>query len=348
MKPSRNPKVASITRRLAALLLLFAPLSLAVAADEGGSAIEVQARALQRAHNAVVGLRAQAVEDARSAATLGRVREGSGVVIAREGLVLTIGYLILEADQVDLRLEGERVVPARVVAYDVATGFGLVQALAPLRLEPVPLGDARAVTSDEPLLIASGGEDGDVSMARLMSRRPFSGYWEYHIDGALFTSPPRRDHSGAALINANGELVGIGSLIVSDSLGPGQPRVAGNMFVPIDLLKPIYSELRAKGSSALSQRAWIGINCTEANGEVRVVRVNGDSPADVAGLRVGDRIVRIDGTEVTALEPFYKSLWSGGPPEREVTLDVIRNGATQTMKVQSVDRMKTLKRATGV
>jgi len=348
MKPTQTPKIVSIARRLVALLVVVAPLSIATAADDSGSTIEAQARALQRAHNAVVGLRAHAVEDARSAATLGRVREGSGVVIAREGLVLTIGYLILEADQVDLQLDGERVVPARVVAYDVATGFGLVQALAPLRLDPVPLGDARAVTSDEPLLIASGGEDGDISMARLMSRRSFSGYWEYHIDGALFTSPPRRDHSGAALINVNGELVGIGSLIVSDSLGPGQPRVPGNMFVPIDLLKPIYSELRANGSSALSQRAWIGINCAEVNGEVRIIRVNGDSPADVAGLRVGDRIVRIDGAEVAALEPFYKSLWTGGPPEREVALEVQRNGTSQTLKVQSVDRMKTLKRAGGV
>jgi len=347
MKPTRNPKIVSIARRLAALLLLFAPLSLAAAADEGGSAIEVQARALQRAHNAVVGLRAQAVEDARSAATLGRVREGSGVVIAREGLVLTIGYLILEADQVDLRLEGERVVPARVVAYDVATGFGLVQALAPLRLEPVPLGDARAVTSDEPLLIASGGEDGDVSMARLMSRRPFSGYWEYHIDGALFTSPPRRDHSGAALINANGELVGIGSLIVSDSLGPGQPRVAGNMFVPIDLLTPILTELRTKGASSASRRAWLGINGVEQGGQVRVARVSDDSPAEAAGVRVGDRITAIDGAPVATLDALWTKLWSGAA-ERDVSLEIVRGEQRQMLTVRTVDRNRQLKRATGI
>jgi len=316
--------------------------------DRVASPVEVQARALQRAHAAVVGLQATAVDDARSAATLGRQREGSGVVIDADGLVLTIGYLILEADQVQLVLDHGRKVPARVVAYDLATGFGLVQALAPLRIEPAPLGEAAALIADEPLLVASGGEDGDVSMARLVSRRPFSGYWEYHIDGALFTTPPRTDHSGAALINPRGEVVGIGSLLVTEALGPGQPRLPGNMFVPVDLLKPILPELRARGLSRASERAWIGVNCVERDGEVRVARVNPDSPADVAGLQPGDRILRVDGTEVGALETFYKSLWAGGAPEREVTIEIRRGEASQTLKVQSVDRMKTLRRSRGV
>lgn len=311
------------------------------------SPIEAQARALQKAHAAVVGVRARAVDGARSASTLGRERTGSGVVIDAN-LVLTIGYLILEAEQVQLLLDGARVVPARVVAYDVATGFGLVQSLAPLALEPVALGDASALSGDEPLLVASGGEDSSVSMARVVSRRPFSGYWEYHIDGALFTAPPRGDHSGAALINGRGELVGIGSLLVSDALGPREPKHAGNMFVPVDLLRPILAELRAAGHSKSSERAWLGLNCVESEGGVRVVRVNADSPADIAGMLAGDRIVRIDGAEVRALEAFYKALWSGGAPERAVTIEIDRGGERQTLQLQSVDRMKTLRRAGGI
>ena len=120
------------------------------------------------------------------------------------------------------------------------------------------------------------------------------------------------------------------------------------MFVPIDLLKPILAELRSRGSSRPSQRAWMGVNCVEAEGTVRVVRVNSDSPADVAGLEPGDRIVRIDGTEVKALEVLWKTLWAGGAPEREVTLDIVRGGKPQTLKLQSVDRMKTLKSAQGI
>ena len=317
-------------------------------AAEPPSAIEVQSRALQRASAAVVGLRTQAVDDARSAATLGRVRQGSGVVIGNGDLVLTIGYLILEAEQVQLLTDDEREVPARLVGYDVATGSGLVQPLVPLRIEPAPFGSAAALARGEALMVVSGGADGAVGAVQLLSRRGFSGYWEYHVDGALFTAPARPDHSGAGLFNGRGELVGIGSLLVQDAAGPDSPPHSGNMFVPIDLLLPILPELRSTGSSPPSRRAWIGLNCIEAEGTVRVVRVNDDSPAEVAGVEPGDRIVRIDGTEVHALEMLWKTLWAGGPPEREVTLDIVRAGQPRTLKLQSVDRMKTFKRAQGI
>ena len=336
------------------LLSLLLGLALGLAhglplhAAEPPSAIEAQSRALQRASAAVVGLRARAVDDARSAATLGRSRQGSGVVIGNGDLVLTIGYLILEAEQVQLITDDEREVPARLIGYDVATGFGLVQPLAPLRIEPAPFGAAALLARGEALMVVSGGEDGAVSAAQLLSRRDFSGYWEYHVEGALFTAPARPDHSGAGLFNGRGELVGIGSLLVKDAAGADGPPQNGNMFVPIDLLQPILPELRHRGSSRLSQRAWIGVNCVEAEGAVRVVRVNSDSPAEVAGVEPGDRIVRIDGTAVNALEVLWKTLWAGGAPEREVSLDIVRAGQPQTLKLQSVDRMKTLKSAQGI
>jgi S1-C subfamily serine protease len=197
-------------------------------------------------------------------------------------------------------------------------------------------------------MIASGGEDGDLSIARMVSRRPFSGYWEYHIDSALFTTPPRTDHSGAALFNANGELLGIGSLVVMDALGPGQPQVAGNMFVPIDLLKAILPELRARGATRASTRAWLGLNCVELDGAVRIVRITPESPAETAGLRPGDQILRLDQVSVGSLEGFYKALWQGDSPEREVTLQIKRDKTEQVLRVRTQDRMKTLKRAQGI
>lgn len=307
-----------------------------------------KAQKLSRANSAVVGLRSIAVEDAVSNRSLGRERQGSGVVIDEAGLVLTIGYLILEAEQVELEVDGGRIFPARVVAYDQATGFGLVQALVPLPVPTAPLGRSSMLRADEPLMIASGGSEGDLSIARLLSKRPYSGYWEYHIDDALFTSPPRADHSGAALFNADGELLGIGSLVVSDASGPDQPRTLGNMFVPIDLLKPILGEMRELGASRSSHRPWMGVNCVERAGEVRVLRVNADSPADAAGLRAGDQIVAIDGTAVQGLEGFYKALWAGASPEREVRLDIRRDGAVQTVTVQAIDRQRSLRRARGI
>jgi S1-C subfamily serine protease len=336
------------SRAFFAVVVALVLLSAATAVLAQGKADPAAVAALQRAQATVVGVQVSAVESARSAETLGAERRGSGVVIGDDGLVLTIGYLIHEADRVDLVVDGKRRVPAKVVAYDLASGFGLVQALTPLKLAPARFGDSTAVSRNEPLLIASGGADGDISLARMVSRRPFSGYWEYHIDGALFTAPARTDHSGAALFNADGELLGIGSLVVADALGPGQGRLPGNMFVPVDLLKPILAELRANGASRDSTRAWLGINCIESEGGVRVLRVARDSPGEMAGLQPGDRILRIDGTEVSSLESFYKALWRNTVAERDVALDIRRGATEQTLQVHTEDRMKTFAKPQGI
>ena len=334
--------------RQTGLTLLAAVWAVAAQAQATNPPDEDTVRALERAARAVVGVTATAVDEARSNATLGRQRQGSGVVIDRDGLVLTIGYLVLEAESVTLEIEPGREVPARVVAYDLATGFGLVRPLVPLRLEPVPLARGKP-DADAPLMAASGGSDATVGVARLMSQRAFSGYWEYHIDDALFTAPPLPQHSGAGLFNLKGELVGIGSLALADTLPADDPRsVPGNMFVPVTLLEPILGELLARGSSTASRRAWLGLNCTQQMDQVRVVRVNADSPAAAGGVRPGDRIVRIDGTEVRSLDTLWKTLWAGGGPERDVTLEVRRADGTHTLKLRSVDRMSTLSRSRGI
>jgi S1-C subfamily serine protease len=335
----------SLFSRLTGLCLLGTGGVLTAGAQ---SAIELQSLALNRASDAVVGLQARAIEDARTLTTLGRERQGSGVVIGDDGLVLTIGYLILEAESVELLTADERLVPARVVAYDVASGFGLVQALAPLRLAPVPLGDAAGLDDAEPLTIASGGSDGSVGAGRLVSRRAFSAFWEYHLDSALFVTPQHDAHGGAGLFNGRGELVGIGSLRVTDALGGDAQREPGTLFVPIDLLKPILAELRESGRSRQSERAWIGLNCVDQGGTVRIVRVSEDSPADVAGLLPGDLILRIDGAPVSRLEQLWKTLWAGASAERAVSLDIQREGELQSVTVQTVDRAKTLRRAQGI
>ena len=351
--PHRHLVVALVTAVLLGLAsgALAAPVRSSSASPAAEPISEVQVQALARASNAVLGVSARATDGALSIDTLGRERTGSGVVI-EDGLVLTIGYLILEAEDIDLHPDGGGSVPARMVAYDLATGFGLLQALLPLRLAPVPLGNAQEVAESEPLMIASGadglGTAGTLSVARLASRRPFSGYWEYHIDNALFTVPARPNHSGAGLFNSRGELLGIGSLLVMDALGNNAGRHPGNMFVPVDLLKPILTELRERGSSRASARAWLGLNCQEAGGAVRVVRVSKESPAEEAGLEPGDLILKIDGVAVQSLEHLYKTLWSHDTPERDVTIEISRGTDFRTLKVHAVDRMKTLRRAKGI
>ena len=319
------------------------------AASGESTASQALGAALQRLQAAVVGIEVVAVDDAGSAATLGHRRSGSGVVIDADGLVLTIGYLVLEADHVDLVLDGGRRIPGRVVAYDLASGLGLLQPLVPLALPAVPLGQASRVPTHEPLLVASGGDDPGLGVTRLISRRPFSGYWEYHIDGALFTAPARPDHSGAGLFDAAGELIGIGSLVVNSAAGPGEPAVPGNMFVPVDLIKPLLGDLHAHGAAAVvGQRAWLGVNCVEYGGSLRVVRLAPEGPADAAGVAPGDVILAIDGKPVSELAAFYEALWHDGGAERDVVLELRRGSEALEITVHAVDRMSRLSRPRGV
>jgi S1-C subfamily serine protease len=281
----------------------------------------------------VVKLNSKAVAGARSAAILGSEREGSGVVISDDGLVLTIGYLILEAETIELSTVDGRTVPAAVVGYDSASGFGLVRALQPLGVGPVPFGESARIADREPVLIV--GFDG-VAPALVVSRRPYVGYWEYLLDEAIYTAPATVNWSGAALLSRSGQLLGIGSLAVHDALGPGS-QVPGNLFVPIDLLKPLLSDLVSRGKPAGPPRPWLGVQTQEVEGNVIVTRVSPDSPAETA-LRPGDVIVRLGGDVLNGQADFYKRLWARGPAGVEVPLEVLRRGRLETVSVKSIDR----------
>ena len=282
----------------------------------------------------VVRVRTKAVSNARSLRTLGPQREGSGVVIDSEGLVLTIGYLIIEAESVDLVTSDGRSFPATVVGYDNATGFGLLRALRPLPVRPVQMGESAAVADRELVLIV--GYDG-VAPAYVVSKRQFVGYWEYLLDEAIYTAPATVNWSGAALLNREGKLLGIGSLVVSDAMGAGS-QVPGNLFVPIDLLKPLLGDLLANGRSSARPRPWIGVNTQEVQGNVIVTRVSPESPAEAAAIRVGDVIVGVAGQSLTGQADFYNKLWSRGEAGVEILLDVLREGRVRKVPVKSVDR----------
>ena len=294
---------------------------------------------LVAAANAVVGVKVKALPNARSNATLGEERTGSGVVIGKDGLVLTIGYLIVEADSVSITDTDGSEVPASVVAYDHATGFGLVKPLAPLPLAPRPikLGTAKPVNQLDRMMIVTGGEEQNISIATVVSKREYAGYWEYMIDDAIFTAPARFDHSGAALINKEGELVGIGSLFVMDALTPGE-KLPGNMFVPVDLLKPVLEDLVKTGAQPESKRPWLGVNSLEEDGRVKVMQVNEESPAAEAGIVAGDIILGVNGEPVDSLERFYRALWTRGPAGVDVVLTVLHGPQAHTVTVRSIDR----------
>jgi serine protease Do len=295
------------------------------------------------AAHAVVGVKVKAIANARSNTNLGADRIGSGVLIAPQGLVLTIGYLILEADEVEVMTNDGRAVPAVVAAYDHATGFGLLRPMAPLGVKPIRLGSSSKVDTLDRMLVAAGGGEESLSVATVVSRRQFAGYWEYLIDNAIFTAPPRADFGGAALINREGELVGIGSLFVMDAVEPGE-RMPGNMFVPIDLLKPILDEMIATGRQRGGKRPWLGISSLEEDGRIKVLRVSADGPAELAGIGPGDIILALAGVKVESLEDFYKRLWAAGDPGVEITLKVLKGAEVREVKIRSIDRLEFLRK----
>ncbi len=334
---------------------VWLPSQAATAPPAGNAALSTQETmdALTRASLAVVGVQVEAAQGARSIETLGSRRRGSGVVIGADGLVLTIGYLMLEAQTIQIITQDNKTIPARAVAYDLATGFGLIMPLLPLRgVTPVVLGSLNDSKTGDALMAGIGaqpGKDADVTMTQLVSKRAFTGYWEYHIDTALFTSPPVDNHSGVPLFNQRGELLGIGSLFMQDAMGTAAAtRRPGNMFVPIDLLKPIMAEMTQTGSSKPSKRPWLGLTSSEQAGKVQIVRVNKESPAQEAGLQAGDVVLAIDDAKVATLEAFYKKLWDRPAPDAQVKLTVQQGSEIKTIVLKPVDRMSTLRKATGI
>lgn len=281
----------------------------------------------------VVKLTVKAVPDARSARTLGPQREGTGVVIDSSGLVLTIGYLVTEADTVELATADGRKFAANVVGYDNATGLGLVKSLQPLPIKPVDLGESSVANLRDLVLIV--GYDG-VAPAYIVSKRPFVGYWEYLLDEAIYTAPATVNWQGAALLSKEGKLLGIGSLAVGDAIGKG--AIPGNMFVPIDTLKPVLGDFIANGRATTKPRPWLGITSQEVQGKVIITRVTDEGPAADAGLQAGDIIVGLGGQSLKGQADFYQRLWKSGDAGVEVTLDVLKGSKIEPVKVKSINR----------
>ncbi|MGZ5089876.1 MAG: S1C family serine protease [Burkholderiales bacterium] len=282
----------------------------------------------------VVKVKTQAVRDARSADSLGTEREGTGIVIDTNGLVLTIGYLITEAEKVELSTADGKVFPATVLGYDHTTGMALLKSLTPLPVRPVDFGESAKIAERELVLIV--GFDG-VAPAYIVSKRPFVGYWEYLLDEAIYTAPATVNWQGAALLSREGKLLGIGSLAVGDALGT-RANIAGNMFVPIDVVKPVVGDMVANGKSTAKPRPWLGVNTQEVQGNLIVTRVSPESPAEDAGLQKGDVIVGIGGKPVQGQKDFYTKLWASGNAGVDVPLEVLKGNQVQSYTVKSRDR----------
>ncbi|HEX7813140.1 MAG TPA: S1C family serine protease [Burkholderiales bacterium] len=297
---------------------------------------------LEQALNSVVQLRSEIPEDAFTASILGTERLGNGVVISKDGLVLTIGYLITEAESIWLTTNGGAVVAGYPLAYDQATGFGLVQPLGRLDAPALSLGSAASCQpGDDVLVIGHGGRE-HALRAKIVAKREFAGYWEYVLDEALFTAPAHPQWGGTALVGMEGKLLGIGSLLAQETL-EGQ-QLQGNMAVPIDLLAPILDDMLKTGRSSRKPRPWLGMYTTEVNGQLVVAGLADGGPAESAGIKVRDVVIAVDGERPATLADLFRAVWGRGPVGTEITITLARGAERLQLRVRGADRSDFLKK----
>jgi S1-C subfamily serine protease len=297
---------------------------------------------LDRALSSVVGLSTRVPADAFTAEILGTERAGHGVLIREDGLVLTIGYLITEAEEVWLRTNAGRVVQGHVVAYDQVTGFGLVQALGQLDIPVLPIGDSsRALVGEQVVVAGMGGRARSIA-AHIVARQEFAGYWEYLLEEAIFTEPSHPDWGGTALIGSNGELLGIGSLQLQGATPSGE-TLPLNMIVPIDLLTPILDDVTRLGRPNRPPRPWLGVYASETENKVLIIGLAPRAPAEQAGVEAGDIVLAVAGRAVGNLASFFRRVWALGDAGVDVPLTIHRAGRMFELRISSADRNRFLK-----
>jgi S1-C subfamily serine protease len=297
---------------------------------------------LDRTLESILMIQSSIPEDAFTAQTLGERRSGSGVAIRESGLVLTIGYLIMEAENVWLADASGRLTAAHALAVDTESGFGLVQALGELNVPALELGRSSEAKLGDPVIVASGAGVKPVR-ATIAGKQEFAGYWEYLLDEAIFTSPAHPFWGGAGAIDRDGKLLGIGSLHVEQLTPRGGPRDL-NMIVPIDLLAPILDDLLAFGRVNKPARPWVGVYLAENDEELIVASVAEHGPAAAAGMRRGDVLTAVGGSQIESLADFYRKIWSRGPAGVEIPIEFMRDGRTMSVRIHSADRSSFLKR----
>ena len=290
----------------------------------------------------IVAVQSRIPSDAFTASVLGTERAGNGVVIRGDGLILTIGYLITEAEAIWLTDHTGSAVQGHVLGYDQESGFALVQALGQLNAEAIEIGKSALLNETDRVIIAGHGGVQNAVSAEIISIREFAGYWEYLLDSAIFTTPAHPNWGGAGVIGENGDLVGIGSLFIQHETA-GESAADGNMIVPIDLLRPIYDDLLNIGKPNKKARPWLGLFGAEVEGSIVVAALTSDGPAHRADIRVGDIITAVSTNKITTLANFFRQVWAQGEAGVEIPLEVDRDGEILDISITSVARNDMLK-----
>jgi serine protease Do len=291
---------------------------------------------VRRIYQSVVKIDSIVPSDARTANSLGTIRGGNGIVIDDKH-ILTIGYIVVEAETITITLPNGGVVPAELAGYDHTTGFGILKTILPSKLTPLQIGNSDKLNKEDLLYVLPYLTEGAPSAVKMVSRRSFTGWWEYFLDKPIYTHPMNTSFAGSALVNEFGELLGIGSLYVLDAAAEGVP-MPGNLFVPINDLKPILNDLIVNGKRTADVKPYMGLTSNDDTGKVMVTRVNDDGPAAKAGFRENDIILKVNKINIQDTEKFYKTVWSQGGPGTLLDFEIERNNQIISLKLTTMDR----------
>ena len=291
---------------------------------------------IRKIYQSIVKIDSIVPPDARTAKALGTIRGGNGVVIDDKH-ILTIGYIVVEAETITITLPNGGVVPAELIGYDHTTGFGILKTILPSKLSSLKIGDSDNLNKEETLYVLPYLTEGAPSAVKMVSRRSFTGWWEYFLDKPIYTHPMNSSFAGSALINEFGEILGIGSLYVSDAAAKGIPS-PGNLFVPINDLKPILDDLILNGKRTSDVKPYMGLTSNDDTGKVMITRVNDEGPAAKAGFMENDIILKVNKINIPDTENFYKTVWSQGGPGTLLDFEIERNNQIISLKLTTMDR----------
>jgi len=297
---------------------------------------------LDRVLDSLVMLRAEIPDDAFTAGNLGTERIGNGIVIGEDGLILTIGYLVTEASAIWLTTNRGEVLPGHALASDHASGLGLVQPLGRLNAPVLPRGAAAGARTDDEVLVAGHGGRSHSVRAKIIARHEFAGAWEYLLEDAIFTAPAHPQWGGSALIGEDGKLLGVGSLLVQETVA--EKEVQSNMFVPVELLEPILGDMMRLGRPGGPARPWLGLYAAEVSGRLVVAGVASGGPAHQAALKTGDVLLEVAGEKLNGLADLFRKVWKQGSAGTEIPITIARSGVPSQVSVRSGDRQDFLKK----
>lgn len=291
---------------------------------------------LDSAINSVVKVRTSIPAAAFTADVLGTERIGSGVLINNSGLILTVGYLVTEAETVWLTTNLNQSIPGHVVAYDQSSGLGLIQALGSLDIDASELDSSDLVTVNDDIFFISYGGIEHSLCSKISRIDEFAGYWEYLLEAAIYTSPPHPQWGGAAVFNKKGHIIGIGSLFLQE-IFEGQ-NLQGNLAIPTSILKSIMGDMLEFGRSSAPARPWLGMYAVESEKTLTVNSLARYGPAELAGVLQGDKVVGVGEESVSTLANFFRSVWTLGAAGVSVPININRNGNQLQLVINSIDR----------